>query len=116
MPEKKEYPNYSPGLEGVIAGVSSISRVDPEKQVLTLRGYDATELAKKASFEEVAYLLIVGHLPKKKELNDFKARIKVHMHLHRELIDMLGLLPKTKHPMDGLRTGISFLSGSDPDL
>lgn len=106
-------PSYSPGLEGVIAGASRISRVDPEKQVLTIRGYDATELARKAQFEEVAHLLVIGHLPSKSEYKTFVSGLKKHAQLPKELYAVLRALPKKTHPMDALRTGISFLSGYD---
>ncbi len=114
--EKKQHPNYSPGLEGVVAGISKISRVDPEKQVLTLRGYDATELAQKSSFEEAAHLLVVGNMPNKAELVEFKKALNLGGNLTPELIAALKQLPKTTHPMDALRTGVSFLSGYDTHL
>lgn len=113
---EKKYENYSPGLEGIVAAVSKISRVDPVKQVLTLRGYDATELARKASFEEVAHLLVVGHLPNRKEYATFTETLCKHMTLPKELVTVLRALPTTTHPMDVLRTGISFLAGSDKEL
>lgn len=113
---EKQYPNYSPGLEGVVAGVSKISRVDPERQVLTYRGFDATELAQKASFEEVAYLLIVGSLPTKKELATFCSDVASCAALPKTLTEVFQKLPKNTHPMDSLRTGISFLAGSESQL
>ncbi|MBI4126775.1 MAG: citrate synthase [Deltaproteobacteria bacterium] len=116
MAEEKQYPNYSPGLEGVVAGVSKIARVDPEKQVLVYRGYDATELARKASFEEVAHLLVVGHLPSQAEYRTFTSKLRECAALPKEVVTILRTLPKKTHPMDALRTAISCLSGSDPDL
>ncbi|PIR24915.1 MAG: citrate synthase [Deltaproteobacteria bacterium CG_4_10_14_0_2_um_filter_43_8] len=113
---EKNHPNYSPGLEGVVAGLTKISRVDPDKQVLTLRGYDATELADQASFEEVAHLLVVGHLPNKKEKENFTKDLGVGEHLNEDMIALFKAMPKETHPMDALRTGISFLAGSDEDV
>ena len=115
MAEKK-YENYSPGLEGVVAGLTKVSRVDPNKQVLTLRGYDATELAKKASFEEVAHLLVTGQMPNKAELETFKKELRIGEHVTEDMIQVFRAMPKTTHPMDALRTGISFLAGSEQNL
>jgi citrate synthase len=57
------YPNYSPGLEGVIAGITRICEIDKEHSRLIYRGYDAHDLATDGSFEETAYLLFYGELP-----------------------------------------------------
>ena len=57
------YPNYSPGLEGVIGGISTISQIDSDRSSLVYRGIDVHDLAEKGSFEETAYLLLFGKLP-----------------------------------------------------
>ena len=62
---------YSPGLEGVIAGESALSRIDVEINRLILRGYDLVELTENACYEEVAYLLLYGALPTAAELAAF---------------------------------------------
>src|ERR1700736_20151 len=67
-----QYPNYSPGLEGVIAGISTISDINSDKSSLEYRGYDVHDLAEQGSFEQTAYLLLHGKLPTKSELSDFK--------------------------------------------
>ena len=62
---------YSPGLEGVIAGESALSRIDVESNRLILRGYDLVELTESTRYEEVAYLLLYGDLPTVAELDAF---------------------------------------------
>ena len=106
MPDEK---SYSPGLEGVVAGISSVSEVDPEKSRLIYRGYDVHELAEKATYEEVAHLLLMGKLPNRKELADFSGFIGHERHIPGDLMDMIQEYPDTAHPMDVLRSGVSAL-------
>ena len=73
MPTEKK-PEYSPGLAGVIAGETAICWVDPNAGLM-YRGYDIHEMAQKASFEEVAYLLLNGELPNGKQLVEFTQQI-----------------------------------------
>jgi len=80
------------------------------------RGYDIHEMGDKATFEEVAYLLLNGELPNGKQFTDFKQQIAAQRDLPKEVIEMLRLLPKSTHPMDMLRTGVSMLSAFDKDL
>src|SRR5437763_6567830 len=108
-------PDYSPGLAGVIAGESSICWVDPNAG-LRYRVYDNHEMAEKASFEEVDYLLLNEELPNGKELAEFTQQIAAERALPGPVIDMLRLLPSATHPMDMLRTGVSILSAFDKDL
>ena len=65
-------PTYSPGLEGIIAGETSISSVEDG---LRYRGYPVTELGEQCTFDEVAYLLLYGDLPNKTQLNEFLVRV-----------------------------------------
>src|SRR5881628_133564 len=111
--EKK--PEYSPGLAGVIAGETAICWVDPNAGLM-YRGYDIHEMGDKATFEEVAYLLLNGELPNGKQIKDFKQQIAAQRDLPKEVVEMLRLLPKSTHPMDMLRTGVSMLSAFDKDL
>ena len=69
------YPNYSPGLEGVIGGITTISDIISETSTLVYRGYDVHELASNGSFEENAHLLLKGHLPNRAELEALKKTI-----------------------------------------
>jgi len=108
-------PAYSPGLEGVIAGESAICWVDPNAGLL-YRGYDIHELAWRASFEEVAWLLLHGELPTASELASLTAQLAEERALPPAVIEMLRLTPAAAHPMDLLRTGVSMLASFDPEL
>ncbi|MFN2477340.1 MAG: citrate/2-methylcitrate synthase [Chthoniobacterales bacterium] len=108
-------PAYSPGLAGIVAGETAICWVDPNAG-LAYRGYDIHEMAEQANFEEAAYLLLNGELPTPQQLMDFGRQIAAERELPEPVLEMLRLLPKTMHPMDVLRTGVSMLAGFDPDL
>src|SRR5437763_7219718 len=108
-------PDYSPGLAGIIAGETAICWVDPNAGLM-YRGYDIHQMADKATFEEVAYLLLNGELPNAKQLKEFAQQIAGQRELPGPVKEMLRLLPKNTHPMDMLRTGVSMLSAFDKDL
>src|SRR5260370_915269 len=108
-------PEYSPGLAGVIAGETKICWVDPNAGLM-YRGYDIHEMGDKATFEEVAYLLLNGELPNGKQLKEFREQIAAQRDLPKEIVEMLRLLPRSTHPMDMLRTGVSMLSAFDKDI
>ncbi|MCA0404438.1 MAG: 2-methylcitrate synthase [Proteobacteria bacterium] len=103
------------GLAGVIAGESAIATVGQEGKGLTYRGYDIDDLAAKASFEEVAYLLIHGHLPNQKELNAYIDKLVGLRNIPKELKNLLDVIPKNSHPMDVLRTATSMLGNLEPE-
>ncbi|HEX9023448.1 MAG TPA: citrate/2-methylcitrate synthase [Geobacteraceae bacterium] len=107
--------NYSPGLEGVIAGETAISTVGKTGLGLTYRGYSITDLAEQASFEEVAHLLIRGRLPNERELKDYRERLISLRPLPAPLKAILEQLPAGTHPMDVLRTGCSALGAMEPE-
>ncbi len=106
---------YSPGLEGVIAGESALCHVDEGEGGLQYRGYAVSDLAERATFEEVAYLLLFGHLPNQNELTDFSVQLTENAALPHPLEMFLGTVPSGSHPMDLLRTGVSLLGMVDPD-
>lgn len=106
---------YRPGLEGVIAGETEISEVDPDVPALFYRGYAITDLAENATFEEVAYLLLYGDLPNCSQLDAFKEALGQARRLPGPLLDLLRLSPKEADPMDILRTAVSFLGMLDPE-
>jgi 2-methylcitrate synthase/citrate synthase II len=108
-------PSYSPGLAGVVAGETEICWVDPNAGLM-YRGYDIHEMAEKANFEEVAYLLLNGELPDQKQLTEFTQQIARDRTVPKEVLDALRLMPKNMHPMDMLRTGVSMLAPFDPEL
>ena len=103
------------GLAGVTAGSTHICTVGKEGAGLTYRGYDIYDLADNASFEEVAYLLLHGSLPTRSELDGYVAKIKANRGLPEELMTILEMVPKSAHPMDVLRTGVSFLGNIEPE-
>ncbi len=103
---------YSPGLEGVIAGETAIATVTGG---LRYRGYPVTELAEAASFDEVAYLLLHGELPKKQELADFHKRVAAARQIPPCLRELFKALPKNTVPMDVLRTAVSILAHFDAE-
>src|SRR5437879_8787047 len=115
MATKETKQAYSPGLAGVIAGETQICWVDPNAGLM-YRGYDIHEMAEKASFEEVAYLLLNGELPDLEQLNKFTSKIAMARMLPKQVLDALRLMPKEAHPMDMLRTGVSMLGAFDPEL
>ena len=110
-----EYPNYSPGLEGVIAGISQISDIDSDRSSLQYRGYDVHDLAEQGSFEETAYLLIFGKLPNAAELASFRKTLGEEREVPEAVYTALKAMPKTSHPMDMIRTAYSILAPFDPD-
>ena len=76
---------------------------------LTYRGYDIVELAEKATFDEVAYLMVQGELPNKSQLAEYQDRLKPLRALPTELLEVLERIPADSHPMEVMRTGCSML-------
>ena len=103
------------GLAGIYAGETSLCTVGKEGTGLTYRGYDIYDLVDNASFEEVAYLLLRGIPPNNNELDDYIERIKLMTDLPDELKTVLEMIPRNTHPMDVLRTGVSFLGNFEPE-
>ena len=106
---------YSPGLDGVLAGETALCHVDEGEGGLRYCGYAVSDLADKATFEEVAYLLLYGKLPTQKELKDFAAQVAAQSSLPGPVEAFLGVVPATAHPMDILRTSVSLLGMTDAD-
>ena len=103
------------GLAGVTAGATALCTVGKEGAGLTYRGYDIYDLAENATFEEVAFLLLHGHLPSSDELAAYIAKIKTLRGLPDALKTVLEMVPADAHPMDVLRTGVSFLGNIEPE-
>ena len=110
-----KYPNYSPGLEGVPAGISRISEIDSDRSSLQYRGYDVHDLAEFGSYEQTAFLLIHKKLPNEAELEAFKQRLGAERDVPEAVYTALAALPKSAHPMDSIRTAYSVLAPFDPD-
>jgi len=103
------------GLAGIVAGETSISTVGKEGFGLTYRGYSIADLAAQSTFEEVAYLLLYGCLPKQAELEAYQMKLAALRELPASLRTVLEQLPASTHPMDVLRTGCSTLGCMEPE-
>jgi 2-methylcitrate synthase/citrate synthase II len=108
------YP-YSPGLEGVPAGYTSISEIDSARSSLQYRGYDVHQIAEHGTYEEAAYLLLYGALPTQAELDAFKSRLGAQREVPQTIYDAIAGMPKETLPMDLIRTCFSLLAAYDPD-
>lgn len=107
------------GLDNVYVAESSICFIDGENSRLYYRGYSVEELAEKSSFEEVAFLLIYGWLPKRAELDSFVHTIRESYRPPKQILEWMKTVPTGSHPMDVLRTAVSMLSlydGGDGSL
>jgi len=104
------------GLRGQSAGQTALCTVGTTGAGLTYRGYDMAELAQKAQFEEVAYLLAYGTLPTQEQLSAYIERLKAQRVLPDALKTVLENIPKEAHPMDVLRTGCSMLGNLETEL
>jgi citrate synthase len=107
-------PEVRKGLAGVYADTTAISMVNPATNSLTYRGYPVQELARSASFEEVAYLLWHGELPTPDQLAAQNRAERAQRALDPVAAAILKGLPLTAHPMDTLRTAVSMLGAADP--
>ncbi|BDG73084.1 bifunctional 2-methylcitrate synthase/citrate synthase [Roseomonas fluvialis] len=108
-------PDIRKGLVGVYADVSAVSKVMPETNSLTYRGYPVQDLCENASFDETAYLLWHGELPTAGQLTAFRTQEKANRALSPTLLRVLAEFPKSAHPMDALRTAVSFMGMEDPE-
>ncbi len=108
-------PDIRKGLVGVLADTSSISKVMPETNSLTYRGYAVQDLCENCSFEEVAYLLWNGELPNAAELAAFRKEEGANRAISPALLDVIRNFPKDAHPMDAIRTAVSFMGLEDPE-
>ena len=97
------------GLRGLSVGESAICTVGVTGTGLTYRGYDLRDLAQSTGFEEVAHLLLYGHLPNRPELQAYRDRLRSLRRLPEPLRDVLERIPADAHPMDVMRTGCSML-------
>jgi len=103
------------GLRGQVAGNTALSTVGKTGKGLTYRGYAIEELAEKATFEEVAYMLLYGSLPTQSEYDAYSAKLKSFRSLPEALKEVLERIPQTAHPMDVMRTGCSMLGNLEPE-
>ncbi len=108
-------PKKSVALSGVAAGNTALCTVGRSGNDLSYRGYDILDLAKHCEFEEVAHLLIHGHLPNQFELAAYKKKLKAYRNLPMRVRHVLENLPAHTHPMDVMRTGVSALGCTLPE-
>jgi 2-methylcitrate synthase/citrate synthase II len=113
MDDSKQ-PEVHKGLVGVYVDDSKVSRIVQETNSLTYRGYAVQDLCDKCKFEEVAYLMWNGELPTRAQLADFEKTERSLRGLDPALIEVLKKLRHDAHPMDVLRTAISFIGAQDP--
>jgi 2-methylcitrate synthase len=112
VPEPEKM-NVKKGLEGAVIDTSSVSKVNPDTNSLIYRGYPVQDLAENCSFEEVAYLLYKSELPSSQELKEFQVLERSYRDVSKSNLEVIKLLPKKSHPMDSIRTGVSFLGCED---
>jgi len=103
------------GLRGQVAGKTALSTVGKSGSGLTYRGYDVKDLANTCQFEEVAYMLLKGELPKQAELNAYKTKLRSLRALPNALKEVLERIPASAHPMDVIRTGCSMLGNLETE-
>lgn len=108
--------NFIPGLEGAIACETTISLLDTELEKIIVKGRELIELSKQYDYLDVVHLLFEGTLPNAEEKQVLDRRLKDNYELPKEINDILTMLPKQTHPMDGQRTGLSALAGFDKDI
>ena len=103
------------GLLGIVVDETTISHVVPELSTLTYRGYTVQELCDKCDFEEVAYLVLNGDLPNKKQLKNFIKQERSERKLSKQILKNIQAMPKNAHPMDVIRTCVSLMALEDKD-
>jgi citrate synthase len=113
MPEANNNVEFSRGLEGVIAAETKIGYVDGQAGRLVYRGYDVTELAKNSNYEEVSYLLVNGHLPNRKEYEEYDRTLKRLRGISQDAYSLIKEIGQKAHPMSTLRTVVSYIGALD---
>ena len=103
------------GLLGIVVDETEVSKVMPEINSLTYRGYAAQDLCAKCKFEEVAYLILNGELPNKKQLKRFEKQERKERKLSKTILEDIKRFPKKAHPMDVARTAVSIMGLEDKD-
>jgi citrate synthase len=104
------YTALDPGFVNTASCVSTITYIDGDAGILRYRGYPIDQLAERASFLEVSYLLIYGELPTAAQLEDFTDSIRTHTLLHEEMRRFFDGFPRDAHPMAVLSSAVSALS------
>ena len=103
------------GLLGIVVDETEVSKVMPEINSLTYRGYAAQDLCAKCKFEEVAYLILNRELPNKKQLKQFEKQERKERKLSKTMLEDIKRFPRNAHPMDVARTAVSIMGLEDKD-
>ena len=103
------------GLLGIVVDETTVSQVMPDINSLTYRGYAVQDLCAKCNFEEVAYLVLNGELPNKKQLRSFVKEERSDRKLSKEILSDIRKMPKKAHPMDVARTAVSLMALEDKE-
>ena len=103
------------GLEGVVAAETQLCDLDGANGRLAYRGYDIDDLARKATFEQVTYLLLHGELPRPAQLDSFVVQLTAARAIPAELIQAFRLMPRDTDPMRVLQASVAILGMFDPD-
>ena len=101
---------FDPGYTSTGSTESKITFINGEEGILRHRGYDIADLAENASFNEVSYLLIKGHLPNEEELSHFNKEIRHHTLLDEDFKAAFNIFPRNAHPMAVLASSLNILS------
>ena len=101
------------GLLGIVVDETTVSQVVPDINSLTYRGYAVQDLCEKCNFEEVAYLVLNGELPNKRQLKSFIKEERQDRKLSKEILSDIRKMPKKAHPMDVARTAVSLMALED---
>jgi 2-methylcitrate synthase len=115
MSDTTPRPKKSVALSGVVAGTTALCTVGRSGNDLHYRGYDILDIAPRCAFEEIAFLLIHGSLPTEAELRGYRAKLRTLRGLPAALKTVLEAIPPAAHPMDVMRTGVSFLGSLLPE-
>ena len=103
------------GLLGIVVDETEVSKVMPEINSLTYRGYAAQDLCAKCKFEEVAYLILNRELPNKKQLKQFEKQERKERKLSKTMLEDIKRFPRNAHPMDVARTAVSIMGLEDKE-
>jgi len=103
------------GLLGIVVDETQVSKVMPEINSLTYRGYAVQDLCEMCRFEEAAYLILNGDLPNSIQLKKFEKEEKSNRDLSKNLNEIIKHMPKKAHPMDVARTAVSVMGLEDKD-
>lgn len=112
VPEPEKM-NVKKGLEGAVIDTSSVSKVNPDTNSLIYRGYPVQDLAENCRFEEVAYLMYNGELPNRTQLEAFEKLERSYRDISTTCLNVIKSLPAKCHPMDSIRTAVSFMGCED---